>query len=83
MHFQGDSGGPLACEKDGRYYLAGVTSWINPCRAQLHKNVSMPTVFAEVRKFYSWIEATIAENTDMPVTFDNELQEEELEEGER
>ena len=48
----GDSGGPLTCERDGRWYLVGITSWSN------HGCVDQgdPAVFADALYFRKWIE---------------------------
>lgn len=49
---KGDSGGPLACERDGRWYLAGITSWSNNgCMDQ-----GDPGVFSDTFYFRDWIE---------------------------
>ena len=50
---KGDSGGPLACEKDGKYYLIGATSWGLPCNKP-----GFPDVFTNVTFFMEWIVRT-------------------------
>ncbi|CAN7937927.1 unnamed protein product [Ixodes hexagonus] len=48
---QGDSGGPLQCARpDGRYVLAGITSWGTKCAAP-----NQPSVFARVSTRLIWI----------------------------
>ncbi|CAN8002995.1 unnamed protein product, partial [Ixodes pacificus] len=48
---QGDSGGPLQCPRsDGRYVLAGLTSWGTTCAAP-----NQPSVFARVSTRLLWI----------------------------
>lgn len=50
-NFQGDSGGPLQCQRsDGRYVLAGLTSWGTICAAP-----NQPTVFSRVSTQLLWI----------------------------
>lgn len=54
-----DSGGPLACEKHGRWYLLGITSWSNGgCMDQ-----GDPGVFSNIFFFRKWIKDVIANNT--------------------
>ncbi|KAI0218618.1 CUB and peptidase domain-containing protein 1 [Lamellibrachia satsuma] len=52
----GDSGGPLVCRSvNGQWTLHGITSWTAAgCKAR-----SLPSVYARVRKFVSWINQTI------------------------
>lgn len=48
---QGDSGGPLQCQRsDGRYVLAGLTSWGTICAAP-----DQPAVFSRVSTQLFWI----------------------------
>lgn len=56
---KGDSGGPLACERDGRWYLLGITSWSNGgCM-----NQGDPGVFSDALYFRNWVEEVIRNNT--------------------
>ncbi|XP_042150350.1 plasma kallikrein-like, partial [Ixodes scapularis] len=52
---QGDSGGPLQCRRsDGRYVLAGSTSWGTTCAA-----ANQPTVFARMSTQVNWINSVV------------------------
>ncbi|GCC38412.1 hypothetical protein chiPu_0016926 [Chiloscyllium punctatum] len=53
---QGDSGGPLNCEKDGKFYVHGVTSFIyaGGCRFYMK-----PTVWTRVSAEIDWINEVI------------------------
>ncbi|OWF43505.1 fibrinolytic enzyme, isozyme C-like [Mizuhopecten yessoensis] len=49
----GDSGGPLVCRVDGKYALAGATSWgITTCEG-------FPSVYVRVSKYLSWINSNM------------------------
>jgi len=48
---KGDSGGPLQCMVDGRYTLAGTTSFIKYCGAASH-----PMVYARISEMRDWID---------------------------
>ncbi|KAL9964706.1 hypothetical protein ACROYT_G028382 [Oculina patagonica] len=56
---KGDSGGPLACERDGRWYLMGVTSWTNG--GCMHNGD--PGVFSDTLYFRNWMEEVMRNNT--------------------
>ncbi|XP_037828934.1 chymotrypsin-like elastase family member 3B isoform X2 [Kryptolebias marmoratus] len=56
----GDSGGPLNCVgKDGRWYVEGVTSFVDGRGCNTPKK---PTVFTRVASFIPWISETMARN---------------------
>lgn len=56
---RGDSGGPLTCERDGRWYLVGITSWSNGgCVDQ-----GDPGVFSDALYFRNWIDEAVKNNT--------------------
>eukprot|EP00058_Branchiostoma_floridae_P013288 XP_002598776.1 hypothetical protein BRAFLDRAFT_74546 [Branchiostoma floridae] len=45
------SGGPLSCEVNGRWYVAGATSWgISGCQT-----TGYPSVYTRVSHYYDWI----------------------------
>ena len=52
---QGDSGGPLAVQRDGQWYLAGITSWGEGCAVP-----GYPGIYTRVTAFTSWIRSAMA-----------------------
>jgi len=55
----GDSGGPLQCNmEDGRWYLAGITSFGSGCA-----KAGYPDVFARLTHYVDWIQETILRHT--------------------
>ena len=62
---QGDSGGPLTVKDSDQHHLAGVVSWGAGCAAD-----GLPGVYAEVAKFRTWVDATVAANGGIGVTCD-------------
>jgi len=54
---QGDSGGPLVWESSQQYQVIGVVSWGIGCA-----RAGLPGVYAEVARFRSWIDTTVADN---------------------
>ncbi|XP_029380657.1 proproteinase E-like [Echeneis naucrates] len=56
----GDSGGPLNCKnRDGRWYVEGVTSFVD---GRGCNNPQKPTMFTRVASFIPWISETMARN---------------------
>ena len=56
IQLQGDSGGPLQCNmKDGRWYLAGLTSFGSGCAKP-----GFPDVFTRLTHYLEWINSTLA-----------------------
>lgn len=51
---QGDSGGPLQCRVDGRWYLAGLTSFGSGCAKP-----GFPDVYSKITHFLPWIREQI------------------------
>ena len=49
---KGDSGGSLVCQRDGKFFVYGVTSWGYGCGKSW-----TPGVYTDVSKYLEWIEA--------------------------
>jgi len=54
---QGDSGGPMVCEKGGKFYLQGATSWGYGC-AEAGKF----GVYAKVKYLLPWLTSVMSNN---------------------
>jgi secreted trypsin-like serine protease len=50
----GDSGGPLAARLEGKWYLAGLTSFGGSAC-----NSTIPNIFSRIASFYAWIAKTM------------------------
>ncbi|GFT73387.1 clotting factor B [Nephila pilipes] len=48
---QGDSGGPLQCQVNGKYYVAGITSFGSGCAKE-----GYPDIYTRVSYFADWVE---------------------------
>jgi len=54
----GDSGGPLVCRTNGKWVLAGATSWGRVgCQTE-----GFPSVYTRISRFLSWMEQKVATN---------------------
>lgn len=60
---QGDSGGPLAIQRDGQWWLAGITSWGNGCAEP-----GFPGIYTRVTAFTDWIRSAQAEGATGSIT---------------
>ncbi|XP_013791170.2 testisin-like [Limulus polyphemus] len=50
----GDSGGPLQCKKDGKWYLAGVTSFGSGCAKP-----GFPDVYTRLTHYFDWVNSNL------------------------
>ena len=60
---QGDSGGPLAIQRDGQWWLAGITSWGIGCAEP-----GFPGIYTRVTAFTNWIRSAQAEGATGSIT---------------
>ncbi|XP_046563716.1 chymotrypsinogen A-like [Haliotis rubra] len=56
---RGDSGGPMMCSKNGRFYLAGITSWGEETCSEF----GYPNIFTRVANYMNWITDTMKKNS--------------------
>ena len=54
---QGDSGGPIQIEKDGQFFIVGITSYGKGCGSP-----GIPGIYTRVSSFIDWIEERIWPN---------------------